>query len=214
MSRRLTTTSHAVLGLLATGATSAYDLTQQFQRAMRWAWPTSLTHLYGEPKKLVAEGLVRAHQAPAGPRRTRTEYRITAAGRRALARWLATPPAGPELNNEGMLRVVFADAGSRDDLLAALDHLDEVVWQQYREGLDQVGGYLRDGGPVPNRLHLMALASDYHARFMETYLDWIADARAEALRWPGTKDVGMTPAGRAVLEGILRRARRRMESRD
>ena len=211
MARRLTTTSYAILGLLATGPMSAYDLANQFHRSMRWAWPTSLTHLYSEPKKLVAAGLARAEKAPAGPRRTRTEYRITAAGRRALARWLATPPAAPELNNEGMLRLAFADSGSIDDLLASLDHLAATVTEQYREGLEQVEGFLVDGGPHPERLHLIALASEYHSRFMETYLDWIAAARAEAESWPATKDVGLTPAGRARLAAILDRSRERVE---
>ena len=112
MARRLTTTSYALLGLLAARPMSAYGIARQFPRSMRWSWPLSQAHLYTEPKRLAAAGLVRVKRVPAGPHRTRQEFHITPKGRRALARWMATPPALPVLNHELMLRVGFADSGT------------------------------------------------------------------------------------------------------
>jgi len=210
--RRLTTTSYAILCLLALEPASAYDLVNQFRRTLRWAWPTSLTHLYAEPKKLVAAGLARQAVVPAGPHRTRTEYRITAAGRRELREWLSTPAALPALNNEGMLRLGFADQGSVDQVEATLAQLAADADEFYREGLVQVEGYLRDGGPFPNRLHLIALSAEFNARFLELFMDWLDEARREIATWDDTRDLGMTDSARARIEGILDRGRTRDEA--
>jgi DNA-binding PadR family transcriptional regulator len=207
MARRLSTTSYALLGLLATRPMSAYGIARQYPRSMRWSWPLSQAHLYSEPKRLAAAGLVRVKQVPAGPHRTRQEFHITPKGRRALARWLATGPDLPVLNHEMMLRVGFADNGSVDDLLAALDVAEEKLARMYAEGIEQVEGYLADGGPFPERLHLIALASDFNARFLELCHDWIHDVRAAATEWSSTVDLGPTEQTKRRLVAILRRAR-------
>jgi DNA-binding PadR family transcriptional regulator len=207
MARRLTTTSYALLGLLATRPMSAYGIARQYPRSMRWSWPLSQAHLYTEPKRLAAAGLVRVNRVPAGPHRTRQEFHITPKGRRALARWLATPPELPVLNHELMLRVGFADSGTVDDLVAALDAAEAQLARMYAEGIEQVEGYLSDGGLYPERMHLIALASDFNGRFLELCHDWIEEVRAEAQEWPSTVALGPTERTRRRLVAILRRAR-------
>jgi DNA-binding PadR family transcriptional regulator len=204
---RLGTTSYAVLSLLATRPMSAYAVARQYPRSMRWSWPLSQAHLYSEPKRLAAAGLVRVKRVPAGPLRTRQEFHITPKGRRALARWMATPPGAPELNHELMLRVGFADNGTVADLHAALDAAESKLAQLYADGIEQVEGYLADGGPFPERMHLIALASDFNARFLELCHDWIDDVRAEATEWSTTVGLGPTERTRRRLVAILRRAR-------
>ena len=207
MTRRLSTTSYAVLALLATRPLSAYGIARQYPRSMRWSWPLSQAHLYTEPKRLAAAGLVRVKRVAAGPRRTRQEFHITPKGRRALARWLATAPELPVLNHELMLRVGFADNGTVEDLLAALDAAEAKLARMYAEGIEQVEGYLADGGPYPERLHLIALASDFNARFLELCHDWIDDVRTEAQDWTTTVGIGPSERTRRRLVAILRRAR-------
>lgn len=58
---------------------TAYELTQQMRRALRWAWPRSEANLYGEIKRLVPPGLAHAVEEDNG-RRTRTRQ-ITDDGR-------------------------------------------------------------------------------------------------------------------------------------
>src|ERR1051325_5072302 len=96
-----TTSSFALLGLLALRPWTAYDLTHQARRSMRLFWPRSEAHLYAEVKRLVGWGYATAATERAGARE-RTSYTITAAGRQALENWLATPPAGPQLEIEGL----------------------------------------------------------------------------------------------------------------
>ena len=56
MASKMTTSSYAVLALLHLRPWTGYELTQQAQRSLRYAWPKSTRLLYSEPKKLVAHG--------------------------------------------------------------------------------------------------------------------------------------------------------------
>jgi hypothetical protein len=74
---------------------------------------------YDEPKRLVRLGLATARSEPAG-RRTRTAYAITDEGGRALGAWLATQPGPPRFEFETMLRLVYADQGTKEEFLGAV----------------------------------------------------------------------------------------------
>src|SRR5438093_8363466 len=115
----LTPTSYAILGLLAVKPWTTYELAQQMDRALGRFWPRAESKLYEEPKKLVAHGLARASSEMVG-KRGRTVYSITAKGRRALAKWVPTPGEGPTLEFEQLIKVFFAEHGTKADLLATL----------------------------------------------------------------------------------------------
>ena len=116
MAAPLTTTSYAILGLLAIKPWTTYELAQQMQRALGQFWPRAESKLYEEPKKLVAHGLARASSEMVG-KRPRTVYSITPKGRRALEAWVPTPGAGPVLEFEQLIKVFFAEHGTKADLL-------------------------------------------------------------------------------------------------
>jgi PadR family transcriptional regulator, regulatory protein AphA len=200
---QLSTTSIAILGLLALRPWSAYELTQQLHRGVRYLRPASERNLYAEPKRLAAAGLVRMRRESVG-RRSRTVYEITPAGREALRRQMATPPAPPQLEFEALQRLVFADQGSKQDLLAALDATSRQVEQLLDDGLQQVRGYQADGGPFPERLHLIMLFARFYADFLLLLRDWVALARREVAGWPTTSDLGLTDGTRRILEDLLR----------
>ncbi len=132
MSRRadeLHTTSFAMLGMLAIRPWSTYELAKHVDRSLGPLWPRARSHLFNEPKKLAANGLATASEEMVG-RRPRTVYTITPAGRRALRRWLATPGEGPVLEFEQLLKVFFADHGTKADALQAIDNIR--AWAQHR----------------------------------------------------------------------------------
>jgi DNA-binding PadR family transcriptional regulator len=198
----LTTTSYAILGLLNIKPWSAYELTQQAQRSLRYAWPKSESHLYAEPKRLVRLGLARATEAPAGPVRTRQVYRITAAGRRALGRWLETEPASPQLEFEAVLRLFFADASHKAAALATLAHTEEDLRDRYAEGMKLVDAWLADEAPFPERLHLSALVAAFNQDLLLLMIRWSEFAHREIETWPRTDGLGMTEQTREVLQRI------------
>jgi DNA-binding PadR family transcriptional regulator len=200
---RLSTTGLGILGLLALRPFSAYELAQQIHRGLRYMQPASERNLYAEPKRLAAAGLVHMRREQVG-RRSRTIYEITPAGREALRRQLATPPAPPQLEFEALQRLVFADQGSKEDLLAALNTTSEQVQQLLEDGLQQVRGYQADGGPFPQRLHLILLFARFYTDFLLLVRDWVALARREVASWPTTRDLGLTDGTRQMLQDLLR----------
>src|SRR6187200_2061176 len=110
--RPLSTTSYAILGLLSLRPWTTYELAQQMDRALGQFWPRAESKLYEEPKKLVAHGLARASSETVG-RRPRTVYTITPKGRRAMAAWVPTPGNGPVLEFEQLVKVFFAEHGTK-----------------------------------------------------------------------------------------------------
>jgi PadR family transcriptional regulator AphA len=199
-----TTTSYALLGLLALRPFTAYELTQQSKRGFRFFWPRSEANLYAEPKRLLRLGWATAVKQQVG-RRTRTRYEITSAGRDALRAWLATPPAPPLIEVEGLLRLLHADHGTVEELRASLQATQVQALNLLDAGRAQIEGYLRDGGPVPQRLHIIALLSAGYADVMGALADWCALALDETSRWSSTVDLGMTLAARRLLEQTLER---------
>src|SRR4029453_15945181 len=57
---KLTTTSYAILGLLAIKPWTTHELVVQVDKSLRRILPRAHSKLYEEPKKLVAAGLARA----------------------------------------------------------------------------------------------------------------------------------------------------------
>jgi len=126
MEKSLTPTSHAILGLLALRPWTTYELAKQVQRSLGWFWPRAERKLYDEPKRLVAAGLATATEQRTG-NRPRTVYAITAAGRKALRRWLDEEPAPPALEMEAMVKVFFADAGTLEQLRTTLHSIEDTA---------------------------------------------------------------------------------------
>ena len=112
---KLTTTSYAVLGLLAIKPWTTYELIQQIGRGVDRLWPRSRSKLFEEPKKLVAHGLAEASPGRVG-KRPRTRYAITDDGRQALSDWLAIQSQLPLLESEHLLKVFFAEQGTKENL--------------------------------------------------------------------------------------------------
>lgn len=193
------TTSYAVLGMLALRPWSAYELNKQLRRSLAYCWPKTQSVLYDEPKRLAALGWARPRSEQAG-RRTRTVYEITPAGRQALREWLATEPTAPRFEIETMLRLLFADQGTKADALAAVRSMADWAAAQGRTGLQQCEEYLTDGGPFPQRLHIIAPFALLLANLCETLITWSDQVSHDIEDWPGTKDIGMTSTARKQLE--------------
>ena len=204
----LPTTSYAILGMLALRPWSAYELTQQLRRSLDYCWPTAESVWYSEPKRLVRLGLATARQEPAATgRRTRTVYAITAQGRELLSAWLATKPEPPRLQIETILRLLYADQGSAEDLLAAVRSLQQWAINQGAAALPQIRGYLDEEHPTTfaPRLHIIALIARFHTNVIEQMELWAEQAEAEIRNWPGTAALGMTQQTRVTLEDLVAR---------
>ena len=200
---RLTTTSYAVLGLLAIKPWSSYELTQQMDRSLGRVWPRAASKLYEEPKKLVAHGLARSSTERSG-RRSRTVYAITGKGRRALRGWLAEPGEGPVLEFEQLLKVFFADHGSKADVLATLAAAQEWARARSQESLEIGEQYAHGNAPFPERMAVLQLTSRFLTDFYLLVGDWAAWAAGIAAGWP--EEPGQASPDPTVVGETIRRA--------
>ena len=179
----LTTTSYAILGLLAVKPWTTHELVRQVDRSLRRIWPRAQSKLYEEPKKLVAHGLARATDDSVG-RRRRTRYTITGKGRRALAAWLQRPGDGPLLEFEQLVKISFADSGSRADVLTNLAATRLWVLEQNVENLATGRAYLEGSGPFPERAALNLLAGRFLTDFYVMMARWVRWATDLVEGWP------------------------------
>lgn len=179
----LTSTSYAILGLLAVRSWTTHELVQQVDRSLRRLWPRAQSKLYEEPKKLVAHGYAKATEDPVG-RRRRTRYTITAGGRRALAAWLHEPGEGPTLEFEQLLKIHFADSGTKADVVANLEATRTWVLEQNQENLAAARAYLAGHGEFPQRAALNQLPGMFLTEFYATVARWVDWAAVVVDTWP------------------------------
>ena len=126
----LTPVSYVVLGLVAEGATTPYDMKQKVARSVGYFWNFPHSQLYAEPARLAGLGLLE-EETEQGGRRRRT-FTITDAGREALLTWLRQPTTEPpQIRDTGLLKLFFGRDLQRDEIVA----LARAQEQTHRERL-------------------------------------------------------------------------------
>jgi len=183
----LTTTSHAILGLLARRDCTTYELAQQMRRTLHHVWPRAERKLYEEPRRLVEAGYATSVKDMIG-RRARTIYSITPAGRAALKVWLRSPIDVPSFEFEGMVRVLFSDQGDVDSLRETLQRIKTQAEEEHRhfelmgEAADRKNGdTVRGGGP--DRRAVDVLSRRFMIEHYQHMGEWARWALGEIDRW-------------------------------
>lgn len=186
MSRRadeLNTTSFAMLGMLAIQPWSTYELAKHVDHSLRPLWPRARSNLFNEPKKLVVHGLAAATEETVG-RRPRTVYTITPAGRGALRQWLGTPGEGPVLEFEQLLKVFFADQGTKTDALKAVATIKQWARDRNAENISVARSYVAGTGPFPERAAVLSVVGRFLTDFADMVNEWADRATTTIETWP------------------------------
>ena len=199
----LTTTSYAILSLLAVRSWSTYELTRQMDRSLGRIWPRAQSKLYEEPKKLAQVGYARATEERVGERH-RTVYSITAKGRRALAAWMREPTQGPVLESEQLLKLFFAEHGSREDALATLAQARAWAEERNAGNLDAARSYLAGEAPFQSRAAQTVLVGRFLTEFYRLFAEWSDWATSQVERWPDDPSAAVPDLD--VLRETVRRA--------
>ncbi|WP_027345929.1 PadR family transcriptional regulator [Hamadaea tsunoensis] len=95
---------HGLLGLLAEGPASGYDLARRFAEVLAPVWPAQHPKIYAELGRLTADGLVAVDSHGA---RGRKAYRITDEGLAEVRRWLTSVEVDHTMRLEPLLRSMF-----------------------------------------------------------------------------------------------------------
>lgn len=199
-----TTTSYAVLGMLAIRPSSPYELANALSptRGLGRLWPRAQSHLYAEPKRLVQLDLATVVETSTG-RRRRSVYTITDKGRQALAEWLARP-ASPDpaitLESELMLKIFFADHGSRQALLASIDAFHRWARRDLEEHNAVARSYLLGDAPYPERAAVLGIGGTLLFEITAAVERWALWARSTVATWP--EDPAQAPPPWTAFERI------------
>ncbi len=119
---KLSTTELTVLGLLAFGQQSGYDLLRLAERSVGYIWTPSRSQIYKVLPRLVSAGLANAREVEQRGRPDKALYTITPQGRRTLGAWVGEiehEPAHP--STIFALKLFFCDFVAPDVALAQLN---------------------------------------------------------------------------------------------
>lgn len=116
---------HVLLGLLHDSPRTGYELERVLRSDLDPIWSAGFSQIYPELSRLRRRGwvLLRVLGPRRGPRRNL--YRVTAAGRRELARWLGEAPEAPGGNDPLLVRLALLEGlpsgGDRRRAVAAAE---------------------------------------------------------------------------------------------
>lgn len=197
----------AVLGYLGLGPASPYELVRLMQSGtIHRVWPRAESKVYEEPKRLVDDGLACARND--GGRRT--VYEITDAGQRWLAEQLDKPEGTLTLEFEAALKVLFADHGTREQLLASVQAIRDARLADVEAAQRRIQKYV-ESTTRPERTHLTALVAELIMRLDEAVLDWADWAEDRIAAWDGLEPNAQRSAEAATtMRNILNRSTRRL----
>ncbi|HEY9458601.1 MAG TPA: PadR family transcriptional regulator [Gaiella sp.] len=174
---RLTTTEYAILGLLAGGESSGYDLARTADRTIVYMWSPSRSQIYKVLPRLLAWGLATSREVEQRGRPDKAVYRITRAGRSILRAWLEDDAEDPERGADLFLLKLFLAGAAPPE--AALRQLDAYRGRlERRLGVfEQMERELPDDEPLYGRVALAHGLAQVRAT-----LAWVEDARPQLER--------------------------------
>ena len=115
-----------MLALVGRDGAGPHDLARMMRAQGGLYWAAAESQWYAEPKRLERLGLLRSSQQP-GRTTPRTHYELTEEGRAALHEWLGRPSSLPRIQHEALVRLLAADLGRDEDVLASLGSLREDI---------------------------------------------------------------------------------------
>lgn len=167
---------HALLGLLADGPRSGYELSKTFDDGLaEYAWHASHSQIYPELRKMVADGLIEVVDEGARGRRS---YATTPDGRAELRSWMMTAPAAGPVRNEAVLRLFLLSALDQPDAMRLLDAMIESCAREAERlsrSIADMDAQIEPGsGPTFGRY-----AAEFGYRIYQLQVDWATWARGE-----------------------------------
>ncbi|GGU21211.1 PadR family transcriptional regulator [Nocardioides albus] len=171
----------AILGLLARRESTGYEVAQRMRQPIGYFWTARHSQIYPELNRLDAAGLVE-HEVieGAGPRPTK-RYRITEAGRTALAAWVVgdlDPQPVRDLEILRLWSIWTVEPAAAEDLVSRLEAAHRRTLDRYLEELAEISDSPGVRDPS-NPLFASRITLEGGIRSRRTALEWCAWVRAE-----------------------------------
>jgi DNA-binding PadR family transcriptional regulator len=174
MSRsELTPFSYIVLALVGDGGAGPHDIVRMMRRGHIY-WAAAESHFYAEPKRLERLGLL-ASRKERGRTRERTHYTLTERGREAVRDWLSRPAGLPRIQHEAIGKLLAADLGDDQTVLAGLRAMRAEIEQERikLEAAEEIAATL------PHRERYLRLVHGLGRRLLDAHDDWLDDVERE-----------------------------------
>lgn len=174
---------HAILGFLAHGPLTGYDLRKAMDTSVAHFWPADQAQIYKTLSRLVQDGLVEVDVVEQNGRPNRREHRVLPPGLAELDAWLAAPMEYSPSREPFLLKIFFAGrlgpdrarrvleerAAEAAELLAELSAIQQATSAALADAAPAgVGGLA-----LEQRLRLATLDNGIH--HAEAELAWVED---------------------------------------
>ncbi len=185
----VTTLGYALLGLLARGPHSGYDLARLMQKPIGFYWHARHSQIYPELARLEAQGLATYEVVTQQDLPSKKVYTITEAGRDTLGRWVTTSPTVPAVRDELVLRAFSLWLVDPHAALAVFgtheqQHRDQL--RQYevfvQELHDEYGAALEDPRSQGFAEYATLKAGMSYERMYIDWCEWVQQQLARAPR--------------------------------
>ncbi|WP_119070306.1 PadR family transcriptional regulator [Rubrobacter indicoceani] len=133
---KISTLGYAVLGLLAGGEMSGYDLKLRMAEPVGYFWEASHSQIYPELAKLEGAGMVFHEVVPQSGKPDRKVYGITASGLEAVGEWVTGPLRASPTRDETTLRAYLSWLGGEREMAGVFEG-------QARLHRERLAGYRR-----------------------------------------------------------------------
>jgi DNA-binding PadR family transcriptional regulator len=167
----LTTTEYAVLGLLARGEASGYDLARAALRSIGYLWTPSRSQIYKVLPRPVATELATRREVEQQVRPDKQLYRITPEGLAELRSWVEQVEAEPEGGiGVFLLKLLFAWVAPEEAGVQQLDAYRRLIERRLAD-FEEL-----ERGLAPGSVHAQVTLRHGIARARAT-LRWAEEAR-------------------------------------
>jgi len=184
---------HAVLSLLADGASYGYELKSRFENAVGPQWGNlNIGHLYQVLDRLERDRLVTSRIVPQQDRPDRVVYRLTRSGRAELDQWLETPFVRSAYRDDLFLKLLAASRLGRDRLESLVRAQREAYLGELK-ALAELRRRHREEPLVGLLIEAAILHTKADLRLME-----LAESSADALVGADALEVDQSEAGAAA----------------
>src|SRR3954447_9817559 len=170
-------TAYVILGMLALGKRTGYEIKSLVDVSTRFFWAASYGQIYPELKRLEDAGLIRGEDDASDGRRKRA-YELTPAGHKALRDWLTSDePLVRELRHEGVLKLFFSDVLSPEEQLEQIRRI-RADHEEMRAHLKAIEPGARETDEARG-LRFTLLTLDWGIAYQDAIIDWCERAERE-----------------------------------
>ncbi|MEN2767021.1 PadR family transcriptional regulator [Ornithinibacillus xuwenensis] len=165
-------TKYAILGLLATGFHTGYNIKQMIDNSLNHFWKISYGQIYPTLKVLVEEGLATVEDKAQEGKPDKKEYYLTSKGGEALRRWLESPLDDiPVSKNEVLLKLFFSRNQTNTQTINQLESYKEILEERYAiySGIEES---IKSHDSMEPDAKFWFFTLDYGKRITSAEIDW------------------------------------------